>query len=494
MKNSVNKGNGLAIIATKNVNSGDIIVSGKIVGVAVFDALQGEPVEVSTVGVYEVTKELGETFTAGQRLYLNPSDLKLSNHKSPLFAGHAWEASASEAETALVRLSYAGNLELENAVFVDSALDFPEPVAGVIPIAAGKTYIITSDVDLGGNRIECQGVAAIFGLNSETCFLSSTGLGAGFPLIASNYSLPIQNLSITADWAIDLDGDGTGAAIDWKALNFVDCPRVGTVKNVTNFIYESSALLNSAGFELDGAIGTIGIETCLFSGNGSATDILKIADTCVILRRFRCIFSSFISFGAQTAAINFSSSATVPNDSYILFKCNFSGGSIYLVGVSALDNKANFDGNKGIENSGSIFSYYMADNATPTPIGTAGVYTKILGTTIAGPINQRFGLVNNRATNAGELSGFYKVAGTVSMISGNNNQLGARVAFNGVTLESSQSKTTANGSGRAENLTFFGLVEITGGAPDYIEIFATNYTTTNAVTVTDLNVIGERLN
>lgn len=494
MENSRNSGNVLAIIASENVASGSVQICGNIAGVAISNALAGEAVAISTVGVYELPKEIGEAFTTGQKLYLNPSDLKLSNHKSPIFAGHAWQASASEAQTGFVRLSYFGNPELKNAVFVESRLDFPEPVMGVIPIAEGKTYIITADVDLEGDRIECQGAAAIFGLNSETCFLRSTGLGSGLPLITSNYSLPIQNLSITADWAIDLDGDGTGAAIDWKALNFVDCQRVGTVKNVANFIYESSALLNSAGLKLDRNIGTIGIETCLFQGNGLATDILIISDTCIIGRRFRVIFSSFVSFGAQTSAINFSSLATVPNDSYILFKCNFSGGATYLQGVQALDNKANFDGNKGIENSGSIFSFYMADNATPTPIGTDGVYTKVLGTTSAGPINQRFILANNRATNAGELSGFYKVAGTVSMTSGNNNQLGVRIAFNGVTLESSQSKTTANGSGRAENLTFFGLVEITGGAPDYIEIFTTNYTATNAVTVTDLNVIGERLN
>lgn len=76
--------------------------------------------------------------------------------------------------------------------FVNSKDDFPDAVGGVITLPAGSSYYITTAVDLTGDRLDCAGKCAIVGSSPEISQLTSTGLGAGVPLISSNFSLNLQ--------------------------------------------------------------------------------------------------------------------------------------------------------------------------------------------------------------------------------------------------------------------------------------------------------------
>ncbi len=487
------KQTGIAVNYTcgASVNEGDVVVMGRLCGVAVTSGQVGDVISVWMMGVFSIQKEDTDyVFEIGQRVYLTETK-EATIHQSNVFLGHAWSGSGASDTAVDVRLALSGSLQYESVVFVENKEDFPEPVDGVHTLESEKTYILTTFVDLEGGRIEYD-QAAIIGFNSETCGLKSTGKPNDVALISGIGDLPMSNLDIETDWAVDIDGTTKTTALDWKAVNFSNCPKVGVIKSPTNFVYTDSAFLNSRGLEFDGTIGTIAFDTCLFQGDGGNGAIIKVLSTCTVSRRFRAQFSSFICT-SSTKGIDFSTSATVDNDQYILFRNNFSGGGTYTQGVLYSDNKSDWQDNKGIQNSATISEYYMSGNAVATVLANTTGYFKILGTTISDAITQRFTNTNNRATHIGALSGAFKVTAILSLNSGNNNQVYARVALNGTTLEASQKPTTTNGRGRAENIMLQKIVNLTGGANDYIEVHVRNATATTDIIVTELSVIIERL-
>ena len=375
-------------------------------------------------------------------------------------------------------------------ILVESISDLPTAVSNVITLEDNYTYYITSTIDLGGNRLVGGSNTTIIGSSSENSILTSTGLGVGIPLLSSIYTTPIRHICIKdVDTAIDFDGttNPNNVALDWTGVNFVNVPNVGTIKDVSNFIYDKGAFLNSKGLSFDSTIGTIGFGNCLFSGDGLAGNLLELLSTCVITRRFRVIYSSVVTFGSTTG-INVDVSATVPTESYILDTINFSGGGTYLSGViDDGDNKALFLNCKGISNTNEISQYYMNGNETNTVVASTGVAYKVLGTTTSSAVTQKFTNTDNRATYIGSLTRFFKATASLSVESGNNNQIGVYIAKNGTLINESEVYGTTSGTGRGENIVVQTLVQLSEN--DYIEIFVENDTSTNNIKVTDLNVI-----
>lgn len=158
--------------------------------------------------------------------------------------------------------------------------------------------------------------------------------------------------------------------------------------------------------------------------------------------------------------MNVSASATIPNEGYILDTVNFSGGGTYITGVQYNDNKALFNNCKPIDNTGNIAQYYMTGNATATTISLVDTFYKVAGVSTAGTYVEKFTITDNRATYDGSLVGFYKITAFVTFASGNNNIIRARIAKNGTTTASSESKSTANTGGRSENLPTADIVSL----------------------------------
>lgn len=69
MKNYVQRGDTLTLIAPADVSSGDVVEVGNIIGVANGDALTGEAVDVDTVGVFELPKVSALAIGAGAAVY-----------------------------------------------------------------------------------------------------------------------------------------------------------------------------------------------------------------------------------------------------------------------------------------------------------------------------------------------------------------------------------------------------------------------------------------
>jgi hypothetical protein len=374
-----------------------------------------------------------------------------------------------------------------NIVFVGSKSDFPAPVANVITLVADVTYFITDHIDLTGARLVGAENTTIIGGSSENCTITSTGLDGGTALFTTEWTTPIRHISFKdVDTALSVDGTLRVVALDWTGVNFVNVPNVGTIDSVDNWIFTKGAFLNSTGVNLDGTIGTVAFNQCLFNTPTSTNRLFSLLSTLTITRRFRVIYSSFI-VNAGAIGISLQGGATIPNSGLILDTCNFAGAGGYLGGVSYEDNVALFVNNVGIINSRENSLYFMNGNATATVIAATGTAVKVAGTTTSGAVTSKFTNTNNRATYIGAIDRLFKLTATMSIESGNNHIIGVYVAKNGALINDSEVHITTNAGGRAEAAAVQASVQLE--ANDYLEIWVENDTAATDITVTNLNVI-----
>ena len=327
-----------------------------------------------------------------------------------------------------------GDITIANGelVFVNDKDDLPTAVSNVITLNDNVTYFFTGTIDLTGDRLVGGQNTVLLGGSSENSRIKSTGLGTGVALFTTEWTTPIRHITFQdVDTAIDIDGTvNPPVALDWTGVNFLNVPNIGLIDTCDNWIYSKGAILNSQNLQFGGTVGTVGVDNSIFVGTGSSGNILDILSTCTITRRFRLIYSSMVVFGA-TVGINVDASATIPTEGYILDTINFSAGGTYLSGVGYTSNLTRFVNCKEIENTAELGNLYMLNNATATTISASATPTKVLGTTIANAINQKFSHSNNRLTYTGGLLRDFQVSVTTSLTSGNNNVIGVYVAKNG---------------------------------------------------------------
>lgn len=369
--------------------------------------------------------------------------------------------------------------------YVSALADLPTPSSGVITLTTG-TYFFTDNVDLVGNRLLCTGPVCIRGTSSETCSLTSTGL-VGVALITTTYSLPMMDITITApsgSTAISAVAADASYAIDWKGVNFLDCPSIGTISGYGNAIFEDGAFLNSAGLTFGGNMGTIAFDTYLISvGTGTG---ITLPATLTLSRRFRMIYSSVIVTGANVG-IDVSSSASIPVDSYILDTVNFSGGGTYTSGVTYSDNKARFLQCKGISNSSTLGYATMIGNGTATTIGAINTPVKIAGTFTLESLSQRFSLSSNKLVYGGALTQICEISANCSLTTTANNVVAIYIYKNGVKVSNSISIATATAGGKAENCSTYTILSLSSG--DEIDIWTENQTAANNITGVNCSLI-----
>lgn len=379
-------------------------------------------------------------------------------------------------------------VDIQNPLyFINSLNDFPSAVGGVITLLPNSTYFLNGTIDLLGARIVASQNTAIIGGSSENTFLISTGL-IGQALITSEWSLPMRNISITAEIAVSLNaGTKPLQALDWSGVNFINVGNVGTVANYTNATFFSCAFLMSAGLKFDGTIGTIAFSQCFFMGIANES-VLQILDTATVARRFRIIYSSFV-LDADMTGVSITDTPTIPVESYILDNVNFSGAGTYISGLDDSSNKTLFTRCVGITNTTVNGQLFMLNNAVATTVAAINTFYKVAGTTTPSTDNKKYIHTDNRLTNDAIIERRYLIQCSLSFNSGNNNvcEFGFFDSKLGAIRSPSRTKATANASGRAESVTFACIVNHSQG--NYLEIHAANTSSVTDITVTDMNFI-----
>ena len=105
MKNFVQPGDVITVTAPATVASGDIVVVGKLAGVAATDAASGDPVEIKTSGVFDVAKTSAQNWAVGVAIYATSAGLATTTASENVAIGHAVAIAANPSAVGRVRLS-----------------------------------------------------------------------------------------------------------------------------------------------------------------------------------------------------------------------------------------------------------------------------------------------------------------------------------------------------------------------------------------------------
>ena len=387
---------------------------------------------------------------------------------------------------------------LDGLVFhINSASDLPAAVDNAYTLPANSAFYFHGTVTLPDNHyIVCAGDVDIIGDSSESTFIVGNVAGG---LIRTAYSLPLRFIALTNNNAggecFTLTGDGVANAHDWFGVNFHGACKTGTITDISNFVIFSCAFFNSgAGITFNGSVGTVSMDSVLYSG---PTTSIEVTDSAVITRRLRIIYSSLVVTNSNVG-VNVSTSATIPVEGYILDSVNFSGGSAnYIQGVQFSDDKAKFIECRGITNSASIGSLFIKNNATPTDIITAGERYVVAGTSDVSAINQRFDhdSANNALEYTSTIERVFKVTGTGTITGTQNNQIGLYIGVvrsgNAITpntdrISESEVYVTASGT-RPNSFAVQALVILNNG--DKVYPIVQNVSADTDVTVNFINMI-----
>lgn len=389
-------------------------------------------------------------------------------------------------------VAYSNEKNKEDIIVVATADDLPNAISGVRTLVANKTYVIGDAIDLEGDRLVLGDNTTIIGASSENCSLTSTGLDSNEYLITTDYTFPLRHITIKdVTKGIIINPNDNAAqpiALDWTGVNFEGCTTNLYCNTIDNFIFSKGAILGSGSIVFNGSVGTIGIDNSLFTGSGSAYNIIDITANAIVTRRFRTIYTSFVAFGS-TVAIDVDAGATIPTEGFILDTVNFSAGGTYLGGLNHTSNDSLFSNCKGITNTAVNGQLYMQDNATATTISIIDTFYKVAGTTSASSDNAKFTHANNRLTCDAVVVRKYLIQCTLSFNSSNGNicEFGFYDSQLAGIRTPSRTKATANAAGRAENVTMSCVVSMSD--TDYLEVHCANKTAANDITVTDMNFV-----
>lgn len=389
-------------------------------------------------------------------------------------------------------VAYSNEKNKEDIIVVATADDLPNAISGVRTLVANKTYVIGDAIDLEGDRLVLGDNTTIIGASSENCSLTSTGLDSNEYLITTDYTFPLRHITIKdVTKGIIINPNDNAAqpiALDWTGVNFEGCTTNLYCNTIDNFIFSKGAILGSGSIVFNGSVGTIGIDNSLFTGSGSAYNIIDITANAIVTRRFRTIYTSFVAFGS-TVAIDVDAGATIPTEGFILDTVNFSAGGTYLGGLNHTSNDSLFSNCKGITNTAVNGQLYMQDNATATTISIIDTFYKVAGTTSASSDNAKFTHANNRLTCDAVVVRKYLIQCTLSFNSSNGNicEFGFYDSQLAGIRTPSRTKATANAAGRAENVTMSCVVSMSD--TDYLEVHCANKTGANDITVTDMNFV-----
>ncbi len=382
-------------------------------------------------------------------------------------------------------------LEIKSLKLISSLDDFPEPIDKTIYLQDGHNYCILGVVDVGDNKIVCPHDVTIFGISQSSSKLMSSSLPITTPLIFSNNTVIIKDITVSSNWVFDLNGlDAlTGETLSWENVDVVNSSKIGVIKNYQNATFNSFKALNSSGLEFDGDFFSLGFMKSLFT-SVSLQAIIKIKSTCNILRALVFELCTFAPMNEDSIGLVCEAGFQVPNESFLMSNVSFEGLGTYLSGVAHNSLPSNFTNLLGVESTFINGYLYMKDNSITTTISSRNVFVKVGGNTVLDASSDRFSMPsNNRIRCDASIARKYLVVANIGFFTSSANDVVEFAFFNSRTndiIHRSRMKATSFSSSKSSNCTITDSFYLVDG--DYIELHVTSSTPTS-VTVSDLTMI-----
>jgi predicted RecA/RadA family phage recombinase len=110
MKNYRYDGCAVTVTLAANTDSGDVVIQGSLIGIAVTSGLSGEDIAINLEGAYLLPKATGVAFTQGDRLLwdISSQHLTKTTASDTVFFGLAFEDAASGATECITLLERDG--------------------------------------------------------------------------------------------------------------------------------------------------------------------------------------------------------------------------------------------------------------------------------------------------------------------------------------------------------------------------------------------------
>jgi len=126
MKNLIQDGTVLdhtVLVGETPIASGDVVVEGTMIGVAVTSGVTDDVIAVNLVGVYLLAKTTSLVITKGDRVFWNTTTKKVTKTVTDKPLGFAWTSELTNATTVQVKLDAEQNGSLTQATVVAAVVD-----------------------------------------------------------------------------------------------------------------------------------------------------------------------------------------------------------------------------------------------------------------------------------------------------------------------------------------------------------------------------------
>ena len=373
----------------------------------------------------------------------------------------------------------------DTAVYVSQESEFPTQDATTITLDAKTRFIQTADISTSKNFICLDGSSITTG-NIDAFQLSFTGTGSMFSGTDANFF--IHNITVDpgiANTAFTfIDTVGTVKKFIADTIQIQNCNSVGSFDNLslTQFINSNSPNANT-GIQLLGANNLIYSFDRFALASTSATFIgIDFGASQAFVIEFNNVI-----LNAPTGGIGFSgliNSGNVPSGSLgTITKCDFSANITPLQNISPDDIRWAFGGNNAVRDTNPDLLISLTGNATATTV-SGGTPALLSGTWNAVERASQFtGTTAGRGTFLGErpMAGPIDISVTVEPSSGNNKDISAYVAIDGVFQANSQTTVRVDNA-NPKTIAIPWQTDFVNGK--FIEIFVSNDTD-------DVSVIGK---
>jgi len=386
-----------------------------------------------------------------------------------------------------------GGTDPAKVTIVNAKSDFPDPdVSNVINLLDGETYLISGNINIGGDRISFGIGSAIIGSNRFTDFITYTGTDTLFTATSQH---KIEEIGIIASLAqvFDLSGTTSETAVYTNSY-IVSCDSVGTIHDWRTIVFRSFSVVGATtggltftgdieAFDMTNSYWSDGVAGTMLDLNGATFDRVQVLSG----NRFNVLGGVTAIDGAvDNGNLNAGGRGLIEG-------CIFEGAGTYLNNITTQDTQWTMQGNAGIGDTSKNAQGYN-HTITLTTIGTGdgniGNPKVMSGSTnwLEEQLDQFEMTTGGRFTYKGEDSAEFHIRAVINGTaqSGTNRNFNHYLGKTGTIITASKI-TREYHSGNNGTVTTAAIVTL--AKDDFIEVFVENISGTQNWETNIVNVI-----